>query len=418
MMTYEESIAWVYSTQSVGIKLGLENISRLLGCLGVEPAPRPGLGPIVLHVAGTNGKGSVCAMLDAVCRAAGLRTALFTSPHLVSFCERIRMDGVPIPEAAIAEGLTRIRELVAAWSQHPTFFEITTALALAWFQEQRAEVIALETGLGGRLDATNAMTPAVSVLTALSFDHRQYLGDTLEEIAAEKAGILKPGVPVVSAPQVPEAVRVIEEAATRLGCPLVWVSESASFAVALPGSHQKWNAALALAALQAARVPVSQTAIEQGLAQVVWPGRFQRIEEGPGGVSLVLDGAHNEAAARRLVQTWRECFGEQQPVVLLGILRDKDVAAVCDALAPLGAMFVVAPVHSIRSCTAGELAQAVRAAAPATPCQCAGSVEEGLAMARSKARETGRRVLVTGSLFLIGETLALLEGAKAEPSAQ
>jgi len=416
-MTYDESIAWLYSTQTVGIKLGLENISRLLGCLGVETAPRPGSGPTVFHVAGTNGKGSVCAMLDAVCRAAGLRTALFTSPHLVTFRERIRLDGVMISEADVASGLTRIRELIAGWAQHPTFFEISTALALAWFQEQKAQIVALETGLGGRLDATNAVTPAVAVVTALSFDHSHYLGDTLEEIAAEKAGIFKPGVPVVSAPQPPAAARVLEETAARLGCLLEGVTEPAPFEVALPGSHQKLNAALALAALNAARLPLSQTAIEQGLANVVWPGRFQRIN-GPAGTPLVLDGAHNEAAAARLVQTWKELYGEEQPVILLGVLRDKDVAAICRELAPLGARFVVTPVHSVRTCTAEVLAQAMYEAAPGTPCHVAGSAEEGLACAQAEAREAGRRVLITGSLFLIGETLALLEGEKAETSAQ
>ena len=416
-MTYEESIAWLYATQSVGIKLGLENIIRLLGCLGVDTAPRRGSGPVVFHMAGTNGKGSVCAMLDAVCRAGGLRTALFTSPHLVSFRERIRLDGVMIPEADVAVGLTRIRELIAHWPQHPTFFEITTALALAWFQEQRAEVIVLETGLGGRLDATNAVTPAVAVITALSLDHCQYLGDTLEEIAAEKAGIFKPGVPVVSAPQLPAAAGVIESAAARLGCAFGWVTEPVPFEVALPGSHQKLNAALALAALKVAELAVSGDHIKEGLARVVWPGRFQRIER-PGEASIILDGAHNEAAATRLVATWRECYGEDRPVVLLGVLRDKDVAAVCRALAPLGASYVVAPVHSVRSCTAGEMAQFVMEVVPGATCQIAGSVKEGLACAQAEARATGCRVLVTGSLFLIGETLALLEGAKAEPSAQ
>jgi len=417
MMTYDESIAWLYSTQSVGIKLGLENISRLLGCLGVETAALRGSGPVIFHVAGTNGKGSVCAMLDAVCRDAGLHTGLFTSPHLVSFRERIRLDGVMISEGDVAAGLARIRSLVAHWPQHPTFFEIATALALAWFQEQRAEVIVLETGLGGRLDATNAITPAVTVITALSFDHRQYLGDSLEEIAAEKAGIMKPGVPVVSVPQAPAAARVIEAAAARLGCSLGWVAEPVPFGVALPGSHQKLNAALALAALDAAGLAVSQTAVEQGLQEVVWPGRFQRIE-GSGGGSLILDGAHNEAAAARLVETWRESYGEERPVVLLGVLRDKDVGAICRELALLGATYVVAPVHSVRSCTAEELAQAVREAAPDAPCCVAGSVKVGLVCAQAEARKEGRRVLVTGSLFLIGETLALLEGAKAEPSAQ
>ncbi len=417
LMTYQESIAWLYSTQSVGIKLGLENITRLLGCLGVESAPRPGSGPVIFHVAGTNGKGSVCAMLDSVCRAAGLRTALFTSPHLVSFRERIRLNGVMISEADVAVGLTRIRQQIAGWPQHPTFFEIATALAMAWFQEERAEVIVLETGLGGRLDATNALTPAVAALTALSFDHSQYLGSTLEEIAAEKAGIIKPGVPVVSIPQLPAAAGVIQAVAARQGSSLAWVAQPAPFAVALPGSHQKLNAALALAALDAAGLPLANTAIEQGLARVVWPGRFQRID-GQAGVALILDGAHNEAAAARLVQTWEECYGKEQPVILLGVLRDKDVAAVCRALAPLGASYIAAPVHSIRSCTAEELARVVREAAPGVSCRIVGSVEEGLACAQTEARATNRRVLVTGSLFLIGETLALLEGAKAEPSAQ
>ena len=417
LMTYQESIAWLYSTQSVGIKLGLENITRLLGCLGVETAPHPGSGPVIFHVAGTNGKGSVCAMLDSVCRTAGLRTALFTSPHLVSFRERLRLNGVMISEVDVAVGLTRIRERIADWPQHPTFFEIATALAMAWFQEQRAEVIVLETGLGGRLDATNAITPAVAAITALSFDHSQYLGTTLEEITAEKAGIIQPGVPVVSVPQLPAAAGVLQAAAARQGSSLAWITEPAPFAVALPGSHQKLNAALALAALDAAGLALTNTAIEQGLARVVWPGRFQRID-GQAGVSLILDGAHNEAAAARLVQTWQECYGKELPVILLGVLRDKDVAAVCRALAPLGAAYIVAPVHSIRSCTAEELARVVREAAPGVSCRVAASVEEGLASAQTEALDAHRRVLVTGSLFLIGETLALLEGAKAEPSAQ
>ena len=416
-MTYDESITWLYSTQTVGIKLGLENITRLLGCLGVETAPRPGSGPTVFHVAGTNGKGSVCAMLDAVCRAEGLRTALFTSPHLITFRERIRFGGANISESDAAAGLTRIREVIAGGPQHPTFFEITTALALAWFQERQADVIVLETGLGGRLDATNAVTPAVAVLTSLSFDHCQYLGDTLEEIAAEKAGILKPGVPVVSTPQAPAAAGVIEETAARLGCSLGWAAEPVPFEVALPGSHQKLNAALALAALAAAGIPLSQTAIEQGLREVVWPGRFQRIV-GSAGTPLILDGAHNEAAAARLVQTWRELYCDEQAVVLLGVLRDKDLDAIFRELAPLGAAFVVTPVRSVRSCTAEALAQAVREAAPGTPCHVAGSVAEGLVRAQAEARNSNRRVLVTGSLFLIGETLALLDGEKAETSSQ
>ena len=418
-MTYQEAIAWLYSTQTSGIKLGLENITRLLEALGVETAPRPAAsGPLVLHVAGTNGKGSVCAMLDAICRAGGLRTGLFTSPHLVTFRERIRLNGAMISEADTTAGLMRIRRIVAGWEAHPTFFEITTALALAWFQQQQAEVVVLETGLGGRLDSTNAITPAVAVLTPISCDHRQYLGDTLAEIAAEKAGILKPGVPAVTAPQPPEAARVIAETAARVGAPLACVTESVAHEVALPGSHQKLNAALAVAALQAARISLPYDAIERGLREVAWPGRFQQIKS-PQGIPLVLDGAHNEAAAARLVQTWREIYGDaEQPVILLGVLRDKDVAAICRELAPLAAAFVAIPVQSIRSCTAEELAQAIREAAPGIPCSVAGSAAEGLEWAQAEARRTRRRLLVTGSLFLIGETLAHLNGSRAEASAQ
>lgn len=414
-MTYDESITWLYSTQTVGIKLGLSNITRLLQALGVNTAPRSG--PVIFHVAGTNGKGSVCAMLDAICRAAGHRTGLFTSPHLVTFRERIRLNGAMISQDATAAGLSRIREALEGWETHPTFFEITTALALAWFKERGAEVIVLETGLGGRLDATNALTPAVCVITALSLDHRQYLGDTLAEIAAEKAGILKPGVPVVSAPQPPQAACVIEETAARVGSPLTWANEPVPHEVALPGSHQRLNAALALAALDAAGLPVSQTAIEQGLKHVVWPGRFQRMD-GAAGVPLVLDGAHNEAAIARLHQTWQELYGNERPVVLLGVLRDKDVGAICRELAPLAAAFVVAPVHSVRTCTAEELAQHLAQAAPRVKCVVADSVGEGLALAQAEAQKTNRRVLITGSLFLIGETLAVLDGSQAEASAQ
>lgn len=412
-MNYKEAIAWIYSTQSVGIKLGLENITRLLGALGIETMARGKSGPVIFHVAGTNGKGSVCSMLDAICREAGLHTALFTSPHLVTFRERIRLDGAMISEAEVAEGLTRIRQIVESWETHPTFFELATALALDWFQKHGAQVIVLETGLGGRLDATNALTPAVAVLTSLSLDHRQYLGDTLEEIAAEKAGILKPGIPAVITPQPEPAARVIEETARRVGAPLTWAAQPVTREVVLPGSHQKLNAALALAALDAARISLPEGAIERGLKQVVWPGRFQQIERPEGG-TLILDGAHNEAAAARLVQTWRERYGDQRPVILLGVLRDKDVAAICRELAPLAAEFIVTPVHSIRSCIVSDLAQTVRAAAPGTPCREAASAAQGLHLAET----TQRRVLITGSLFLVGEILALLDGEIAETSAQ
>jgi dihydrofolate synthase/folylpolyglutamate synthase len=418
---HDEAVAWLYSTQRVGIKLGLETIRRLLTGLGVtlpiQGGPAATYAPYILHIAGTNGKGSVCAMLDAICRSAGFHTGLFTSPHLVVFRERIQLDGAQIPEADVAAGLSQIRDLVAGWDPHPTFFEITTALALHWFQQQQAEVIVLETGLGGRLDSTNAIIPAVTLITSISNDHWQYLGNTLREIAGEKAGILKPGIPAVSAVQQPPAAQVLEETARRVGAPLSWVADPAPFEVALAGSHQKTNAALAIAGLRAARIPVPESALAEGLRKVVWPGRFQRITRGAG-VELVLDGAHNQAAMERLAQTWREVYGTQNPVIVLGVLRDKDVPAICRALAPLAASVLATPVHSVRSCDPVDLAETMRDNAPEIPCSIAESVEAALASAEAQAQQTGRRVLVTGSLFLVGETLALLAGKRSEASAQ
>ncbi len=203
-MTYGESLAWLYGTQNRGIKLGLDRVRRFFSELEWS-----GAGTQFLHVAGTNGKGSVCAMLDSVCRAAGMRTGLFTSPHLVTFRERIRMNGEMAAKEEIAAGLTHIRAVCERMESEPTFFEITTGLALMLFQRAGIEVVALETGMGGRLDATNVVQPRAAVITSIGLDHMQYLGATLEEIAWEKAGIIKPGTPVVIGALPPEAVTVI-----------------------------------------------------------------------------------------------------------------------------------------------------------------------------------------------------------------
>src|SRR2546427_591572 len=211
-MTYKEALSWLYSLQRFGIKLGLENIRRLLAALSRSGGFQAAVGDLeialpwkVIHIAGTNGKGSVCAMIDSICRAHGYRTGLFTSPHLVTFRERIRVNGEMISEHGVADGLTTIRNLVADWDPHPTFFEVTTALAVKYFFEANIDVAILETGIGGRLDATNAIQSDVSVITQIGFDHEELLGTTLAEIAGEKAGIIKPGIPVVSAQQRPDA---------------------------------------------------------------------------------------------------------------------------------------------------------------------------------------------------------------------
>ena len=398
-MNYSDALGWLYATQITGIKLGLETVRRMLAAVAFETKAK------VLHVAGTNGKGSVCAMLDAVCRAEGLRTGLFTSPHLVSFRERVRLDGRLIPEEAVAGGLTRLRLLTADWNPLPTFFEYTTVFALDWLRRQHVDVIVLETGLGGRLDATNALTPAVSVITSIDYDHTAWLGDTLAAIAGEKAGIIKPGVPVVSAPQDPEAAEVIARAAAERGSELhvVHAPLPADWTLALPGTHQRINAAVALAALDAAGVPASERARRAGLTEVEWPGRFQRLENG----RYVLDGAHNPAAARRLAHTWHEVYGDHhQATLVLGILRDKDVPGICRALTPLAARVLAVPVRNPRSATLEEVAGALRQVAPETPTLMMSS----LAGALEAARTYPEPVLVAGSFFLVGEALATLTG--------
>jgi dihydrofolate synthase/folylpolyglutamate synthase len=396
-MTYPESVAWLYQTQLHGIKLGLDNIRRLTAALGVRVGGPEA--PKFLHVAGTNGKGSVCAMLDAICRAANFKTGLFTSPHLVTFRERIRVNGEMIGEAAVAQGLSEIRRLAADWDHAPTFFEITTALALTHFQREGCEVVALETGLGGRLDATNIVSPAVCAITAIALDHQQWLGATIAQIAAEKAGIFKPEVPVISATQTEEVERILRRHGTEIGALVVAFAEEPwqDGPINLLGSHQLWNAALAVRALALSGLVIKREAILQGLREVQWEGRFQCVRP-----RVVLDGAHNPAAAAQLVQTWREVFGDERATLVLGILADKDVRGIGAELLPLAARVIAVPVQNPRTSQPDDLLAVLRELAPGLPCSGVGD----LGAALTEAEVHGERVLVCGSLFLVGEALA------------
>jgi dihydrofolate synthase / folylpolyglutamate synthase len=397
---YREALAWLFNTQRFGIKLGLENSRRLFQGLGL-PSPDER----IIHVAGTNGKGSVCALLDSLCRAAGYRTALFTSPHLITFRERIQVDGAMISEEEVVRGLTTIRELVTGWEPHPTFFEITTALALDHFRHADADIVVLETGMGGRLDATNAVQPVVSVITPIDYDHQKWLGNSLREIAAEKAGIIKAGIPVVSALQTEEVAEVIRERARECEAPLDFVRQPFDrFPVALAGIHQKQNAALALSALHTAQIPIDNGAIETGLASVIWPARFQRWD-----ARTVIDGAHNPSGARNLAETWRQVFGDRRATVILAVLQDKDVAGICHALAPIMQRALLPSVQSERAVPAEELHLRIRDQFPGLPVATASS----FAAAWDEARRDAAPILVTGSLHFAGEALALLQGEPA-----
>jgi dihydrofolate synthase/folylpolyglutamate synthase len=400
-VNYREALAWLYATQRFGIKLGLENIERLLAALpgsGLETAA-----PCkVIHVAGTNGKGSVCAMIEAIARGAGYRTGLFTSPHLISFRERILVNGEKISEDEVAGGLTEIRELIGSWDPHPTFFEIATALALQHFQKTRCEILVLETGMGGRLDATNAVQSSVSVITPIDFDHEKWLGHSIDQIAKEKAGIIKPRTPVISAPQRPEAEVVIRQRAEECDARLQFVNDPwTKTRIALRGKHQKMNAALAFAALQATDIQVSDDAIARGFSSVEWPARFQIWNE-----HIVIDGAHNPAGARILAQTWREEFGNERATILLAILRDKNAAEIVHALVPIATKFVLPRIRSERAMPPNELVQVISSLTPSLPYSITPSVAEAI----SAAQRTSERVLITGSLHFAGEALAFLRG--------
>ncbi|HEY2139573.1 MAG TPA: folylpolyglutamate synthase/dihydrofolate synthase family protein [Chthoniobacterales bacterium] len=395
-MNYEQALAWLYETQRFGIKLGLENVQRLLRELSV-----PAKNQRIIHVAGTNGKGSVCAMIDSICRAAKYRTGLFTSPHLVTYRERIRVNGEMIAPDAVAGGLSSLRKMICEWDPHPTFFEITTALALDHFVKEKCQIIVLETGLGGKLDATNATTPIVSVLTPIGFDHEKWLGHTLEAIAGEKAGIIKPHVPVVSAKQESGAERVIRARASECDAPLEFVIEPHATAVGLAGTYQRHNAALAVAALRAGEIDVSGDAIARGLGQIDWPARFHRWDE-----RTIIDGAHNPAGAKVLAQTWREQFANERATVILAVLSEKDLGGICRALGPIAERFILPLIRSKRAFLPNELIPELSAIAPPVEYCIADSFRAAFASARALPQ----RILITGSLHFAGEALATLNG--------
>lgn len=397
---YRETLSWLFQTQRFGIKLGLDNVRRLFSALDLPPPNER-----IIHVAGTNGKGSTCALIDSICRAAGYKSGLFTSPHLVTFRERIQVNGEMISHDEVARGLTIIRELVTRWEPHPTFFEITTALALHHFRQKKVEIVVLETGMGGRLDATNAVTPVVSVLTPIDYDHQKWLGNTLPEIAFEKAGIIKSGIPVVSAMQPKAAEKVIRRRAAECGAPLDFVKQPFDrFPIALPGTHQQENAALAISALHTAGIGLDEVAVEHGLATVSWPARFQCWNE-----RTIVDGAHNPAGARILAQTWTQVFGDRRATILLAVLRDKDAVGIAAALQPIAQRILLPPMQGERALSPEELRLTICSQLTGLPIATTTSFEAAWADAEADAAP----ILITGSLHFAGQALAFLSHTPA-----
>lgn len=397
-MKYQESIEWLYSTQLFGIKLGLDGPRRLLK----EFLAYPSHGVKVIHVAGTNGKGSTCALIDSVARACGSRTALFTSPHLIDFRERIKVSGIEISEEKCAALLTELRELCERLDPHPTFFEISLAAAMRWFREREVELIVLETGMGGRLDATTAVPADVCGITPVGLDHVEWLGDTLEKVAFEKAGIMVEGKPVISSAQAPEVRRVLEQEAIERRAPLTFIEQAlGGYAIGLPGIHQNWNAALALECLHAAGLKLDFETVQYGLSSVRWPGRFEVVSRD--GVTMVFDGAHNSEAAAALADTWRERFGGQKCSLVFSAVAAKDVNGIVTVLEPLADKVHVCRLDTPRALEASELVAGFAGAA---------NEHDSVRSALDAAIKDGLPILVAGSLFLVGEVQALLKNER------
>jgi len=415
---FAAAIEYLYSLQKYGIKFGLSKTENLLRDLGHPER----LGRHI-HIGGTNGKGSVAAFLSSILRESGYRVGLFTSPHLVSFTERFQVNGRPISKEDVAELTHRIQQVISD-EEPPTFFEAVTAMAFCYFQQQETDVNIIEVGLGGRLDATNVITPLLSIITNISLEHQEFLGRTLREVAFEKAGIIKPGVPLVTGAR-QKAVRELFQAAClekqapffRLGSDF-WYRTTASglqfkgrriqaenLKLSLSGRHQGRNAALALAAaeiLSKHGLPAARTRLRPALEKAEWPGRMHVVSRQP---LILLDGGHNPAALRALAESVRTDLVFDRLVLVLGIMADKDANSILKNILPIADRVIYSrPVYE-RALDPNILAR------KAGKWKIAGEVVTPLDAALNRARELAGPsdcILVTGSLFTVGEALGLL----------
>jgi dihydrofolate synthase/folylpolyglutamate synthase len=430
-MSYRQTIEYLFGLQKHGIKFGLTNSYALMELMG-DPHTKFR----AVHIAGTNGKGSTAAFLAGMLRAAGHRVGLYTSPHLVSFTERIRINGAQISEGRVVELAERIRKgcrLLGSGEGpgpfSPTFFEVTTALAFTYFAEEGVDLAVVETGMGGRLDSTNVVTPLVSVITNIDLEHTEFLGNSLEEIAREKAGIIKRGIPVVTGASRAEAVGVIEGTAAGQSAPLYRLGRDFraehiapgppqsfdyqgikrpydALTVRMLGRHQIDNACLALAAAECvneAGLALPEAAMRQGIEQTAWEGRLERVSRKP---DIYLDGAHNPASARVLARTIEDMKrGYRKVILVIGILADKDFRGILSELAPIADRVVVTKPQYSRAMDLSALAGEIR--------RIHGSVDTGdtVAKAVAQARDMASPddlILVAGSLYVVGDARAVL----------
>lgn len=427
---YQGTIDYLYALQKHGIKLALSNSLALMAHMGYPHRKFRSV-----HVAGTNGKGSTSSFIASMLQAAGHRVGLYTSPHLVSFTERIRIDNAPITEAKVVELAARVRDASrkaagpdGTAALNPTFFEVVTAMAFTYFAEEGVDLAVIEVGMGGRLDSTNVITPLVSVITNIELEHTEFLGTTLSRIAGEKAGIIKQGIPVVTGAMQQEVITVIEREAAAQKAPVYRLpkdffpdriashreqvfdysgikSSYGKVKLNMLGSHQVDNACLALATIECLRsagVTVDEAAVRRGLEQTRWEGRLELVARRP---DIYLDGAHNPASARKLAATIREMKpAYQRTVLIIGILGDKDYQGIIAALAPLADSVVATKPRYSRAMEVRALASEIRKLHGSV--ETAETVEEAIAAA-GKTASPDDLVLITGSLYVVGDARAM-----------
>lgn len=421
-MDVDAALQQLYGLERFGIKLGLDNIRSLLSLVG---NPHEGLRAV--HVTGTNGKGSICAYVASALQHAGLRTGLYTSPHLVHFNERIQVDGIPISNDDLLRLWEGIQPAMRAMDgeravNRPTFFEVTTAMAFEYFRERLVDVAAIEVGMGGRFDATNVLDSRVAVVARVGLEHTEHLGRTVDRIAREKAGIIKATSRAVTVDQ--EALPVIEARCRELGVPLTVVGRDVTVeclsqdltrqrlrvrgsfgdlevTTPLPGSFQRENVGLAVAALvefRATGIPIPDAAIASGLSATRWPARLQKVRDEP---LVLVDGAHNGPAAAALASAYGELFPAKKCLLVAGILADKDLASIAASLGPLARRVIACRPKSHRAYHPEEVASAFRRYAPA---EVVPSVADAIDRALGEVPKDGL-VLITGSIYTAGEAL-------------
>jgi len=438
-MTYTEALSYLGEARRFGMKLGLDPMRYLAKCLG-DPQNQLRF----IHLAGTNGKGSTAAFCESCLRESGYRVGLYTSPHLVSVRERIQIDRVPISISDFVTGMIEVREATKIKKQEPTFFEILTALALWYFAREKVDWVVWETGLGGRLDATNIVDPDVCIITNIGLEHQQYLGGTLVEIAGEKAGIIKPNVPVITAAAPGRAREVILDEIKKKRCLSTIIDssdesknlglrdgkqwalietdrEEYEFALGLIGEHQIENAACAVAAMDQIRgghaanfkasdpYKITFESVTLGLENTVWPGRFEILSEEP---LIVLDGAHNPTGMKKLVETWRAFLASREidssAHLVFGSVADKDISEMAEQLRPLINEVSLVRLANERTADPAKLAESF-SGLPCTLYNCVADLCQKL-----EENNSASPVLITGSLFLVGEMLARRQGDAGE----